>query len=224
MQYEDIHLSDVQQYALFRQFYTAGDYVSALNLLSSNPQLDLKAIIADNLNTLSEQVYGMENVYYVEVEDYLNNLLNTAQANAEDFISRGEYDPTQQYQVNNHVYYNNNVYFCIKEPPIGTDPTNTEYWLYLGLFGQNGKDSLSNVNFRGQWSQLLTYNVNDCVYIGRTFYWAKQTNSNQSPTVVDSQYWGVLFTVPDSQQVVVSIDDPTATLNTGDFWWKVTQT
>ena len=219
MQFEDIHLSDTQLYALFRQYYVAGNYAEALNVLSQNPQLDLKAVTADNLNELSERVYGMENVYYVEVEQYLSNLLQSMQTDVNNLANENQYSATQQYYENNFVYYNNDVYFCIKEPPIGTDPTNTTYWLYLGLFGENGKIGLSNLTFMGQWDANTSYVENQVVYVDYTFYWALQDNQGQDPTTESSEYWGVLFTLQ-PQQIITTITYPT-NQNDNDFWFQV---
>ena len=219
MQFEDIHLSDAQLYTLFRQYYKNGAYQEALNVLAQNPQLDLKAITADNLNELSERVYGMENVYYVEVEQYLTNLLQSMQTDVNNLSNQNQYSTTQQYYENNFVYYNDEVYFCIKEPPIGTDPTNTTYWLYLGLFGRNGKFGLSNLTFAGLWNTNTVYTTNQVVYIGYTFYWALQDNQGQDPTTESSEYWGVLFTVQ-PQQIVTDTNQP-ENQNPNDFWFQI---
>lgn len=219
MQFEDIHLSDAQLYTLFRQYYKNGAYQEALNVLAQNPQLDLKTITADNLNELSERVYGMENVYYVEVEQYLANLLQSMQTDANNLSNQNQYSVAQQYYENNFVYYNNEVYFCIKEPPIGTDPTNTTYWLYLGLFGQNGKFGLSNLTFTGLWNTNTLYTTNQVVYIGHTFYWALQDNQGQNPSTQPSTYWGVLFTVK-SQRIIVDSVQP-SDLQAEEFWFQV---
>lgn len=219
MQFEDIHLSDVQLYALFRQYYTAGNYTAALNVLSSNPQLDLKAITADNINELSERIYGMENVYYVEVEQYLANLLQSMQTDVNNLSNQNQYNATQQYYENNFVYYNNEVYFCIKEPPIGTDPTNTTYWLYLGLLGKDGLYGLTNLTFVGPWDINTLYTTNQVVYVDYTFYWALQDSQGQDPTTESSEYWGVLFTV-DFQKIIVSDSTPENS-KTNDFWFQI---
>ena len=219
MQFEDIHLSDAQLYTLFRQYYTAGNYTGALNILSSNPQLSLKAITADNLNELNERVYGMENVYYVEVEQYLENLLQSMQVDVNNLSNQNQYNASQQYYENNFVYYNNEVYFCIKEPPIGTVPTNQEYWLYLGLFGEKGNIGLTNLLFVGPWSNDTLYTTNQVVYINYTFYWALQNNQGQNPTAEQSEYWGVLFTVQ-PQEIVASSTVP-ENQNANDFWFQI---
>lgn len=220
MQFEDIHLSDAQLYTLFRQYYTQGAYAEALNVLASNPQLDLKAVTADNLNELSERVYGLENVYYTEVEDYLSNLLQSMQTQVNNLSNQNQYSATQQYYPNNFVYYNDEVYFCVQEPPVGTLPTNTTYWLYLGLLGITGKGGISGLTFTGEWNSGTTYKANDVTYVGTTFYYALQGSTGQQPTGGETDvYWGILFSVT-PQQVVVNATQPT--LNTNDIWFQVT--
>lgn len=219
MQFEDIHLSDTQLYTLFRQYYSSGAYTQALNVLTSNPQLDLKVIVADNLNELSERVYGLEDVYYTEVEEYLANLLQSMQTDVNNLSNQNQYSATQQYYPKNFVYYNSNVYFCLKEPPVGTDPTNTTYWLHLGLFGKPGKFGLSNLTFAGFWDTNTVYTENQVVCLGYTFYWALQNNQGQNPTAESSEYWGILFTV-EPQQIVASQSTPEGQ-NTNDFWFQI---
>lgn len=220
MQFQDIHLSDAQLYTLFRQYYKNGAYQEALNLLAQNPQLDWKGITADNLNKLSEQVYGIENLYYVDVEEYLANLLQSMQTDVDNLANLHEYDPTQQYYENNFVFYNNEAYFCIQEPPIGTLPTNTTYWLYLGLFGGKGNYGITNLTFVGPWNINTLYTTNQVVYIDKTFYWAIQSSQGQDPsTDTSNTYWSVLFTVQ-PQQIIVDQAQPVG-LNTNDFWFQV---
>lgn len=221
MQFQDLHLSDTQLYALFRQYYTQGNYQGALNVLSQNPQLDLKAIIADNLNDLSERIHGLENVYYVEVEDYLTTLLNDTQAKINNLSNQNQFDATKEYEVMNFVYYNDEVYFCIQKPPVGTLPTDTTYWLHLGLFGEKGIGGMSNLVFVGEWDSLNEYNANEVVFLDNTFYWALQNTQGQAPDPSGSTaYWGIMFSVP-IQKVVVASFDPSTQLATNDFWWQI---
>lgn len=219
MQFEDIHLSDAQLYTLFRQYYKNGAYQEALNILSQNPQLDLRAIIADNLNELRERVYGLEDVYYIEVEKYLTDLLQSMQTDVDNLSNQNQFNAAKQYYENNFVYYNGEVYFCIKEPLIGTLPTDQTYWLYLGLFGQDGKYGLINLTFVGSWDTATAYTKNQVVYIDKTFYWALQDNQGQDPSTQPSTYWGVLFTVK-PQRIIVDGIQP-SDLQAEDFWFQV---
>lgn len=219
MKFEDIHLSDLQLYTLFRQYYKNGAYQEALNILSQNHQLNLKGILADHLNDFNERVYGMENVYYVEVEEYLTSLLQSMQIDVNNLSNQNQYNETKQYYENNFVYYNDEVYFCIKEPPIGTNPTNQEYWLYLGLFGKNGLYGLINLDFVGQWDANTVYTTNQVVYIDYTFYWALQDNQGQDPTIDSNEYWDVLFTA-EVQKISTNLKQPIEQ-NINDFWFQI---
>lgn len=219
MQFEDIHLSDTQNYNLFKQYYAQGNYTAALNLLRQNPSLDTKATIAENLNDLGERLYGFENEYYTEVEDYLSNLYDRLGTDVNNLSNQNQYSATQQYYPKNFVYYNDDVYFCISQPPIGTLPTNTTYWLHLGLLGNQGEGALSNLTFKGQWSGTAQYSANDVVYVGYTFYYALQSNVGQQPSSGGDSNWGVLF-VAQVQQAEVAVSQPSG-LNTGDLWFQI---
>lgn len=216
MQYQDIHLSDSQLFTLFKQYFSNGNYTQALNILSQNPQLDTKKIVAETINDFNERLLGFENEYYTEVEQYLSKLLINMQTDVNSLSNRNEYDGGIQYFPKNFVFYNDEIYFCTQEPPIGTLPTDTRYWLYLGLKGENGHNSLINMNFKGLYSNSVDYNKYDIVYQGLTFYYAIQNNINQP--LDDSNYWGILFeTSP--QQVITNSIMP-VNINSKDFWWQ----
>ena len=213
MQFQDIHISDTQLYNLFQQYFSAGNYTQALNILSQNSQLINKIINAETINDLSERLSGFENEYYTEVEQYLSQLLANMQTDVNNLSNRNEYDSAIQYFPKNFVFYNDEIYFCTQEPPIGTLPTDAQYWLYLGLKGENGHNSLINMNFKGLYSNSVDYNKYDIVYQGLTFYYA---NINQP--LDDSNYWGILFeTSP--QQVITNSIMP-VNINSKDFWWQ----
>lgn len=216
MQFQDIHISDTQLYNLFQQYFSTGNYTQALNILSQNSQLINKIINAETINDLSERLSGFENEYYTEVEQYLSQLLTNMQTDVNNLSNQNEYSTTVQYQVKNFVYYNNEVYFCTTTPSIGTLPTNTQYWLYLGLKGKNGQNSLVNMNFKGLYSDTTNYNTYDIVYQDTIFYYAIQDNIGQPLT--DTTYWGVLFETS-SQQVITSSTVPIV-INPKDFWWQ----
>lgn len=216
MQFQDIHISDTQLYNLFRQYFSVGNYTQALNILSQNSQLTNKIVNAEIINDLSERLSGFENEYYTEVEQYLSQLLADMQTEVDNLSNQNEYSATVQYRVKNFVYYNNEIYFCTLTPPVGTLPTNTQYWLYLGLKGKTGQNSLINMTFKGLYSDTTEYNTYDIVYQGNTFYYAIQGSTGQSLT--DTTYWGVLFNAS-IQQVLASSTQPDI-INPKDFWWQ----
>lgn len=62
---------------------------------------------------------------------------------------QGEYDETKTYSFMDRVFYNNNVYEAVTEPPVGTLPTDSSYWAILqerGLKGDKGDPGDSGSN------------------------------------------------------------------------------
>lgn len=66
------------------------------------------------------------------------NLVNTS-------VHLGEYDPTVQYVVNNHVRYNGSTWRCLKDC-VGITPIEGEYWTLVAQRGLDGKGSVTSVN------------------------------------------------------------------------------
>lgn len=219
MRYEDIHISDVSIRQNFINFINAGNFASALKLLEDNPQVTDKSTMAIVFNELRERVFGLENVYYTEVEDYMANLLVQMQDTVNDLNDMGEFDATVEYKERNLVHYDNNYYYCLQNPPVGTLPTNETFWLYLGLRGVRGRDGISNVTFKGQYSDTEQYNANDIVYLGLNFYYAKIPNSGQP--VTNTEYWG-LFLETNAIKILVQAETPGPTdMGANDFWFQI---
>ena len=61
----------------------------------------------------------------------------------------GVYNNTIQYQVNNWVTYTvqgvTQLYICIVQPPLGTAPTNTNYWRTFTVQGEQGASGTHTV-------------------------------------------------------------------------------
>ena len=99
-------------------------------------------------------------------------------------------------------------------------PTDSIYWLYLGLFGKTGNIGLNNLIFVGAWNNDTAYTVNQVVFVDYTFYWAIQSNQGQNPTTdIDNVYWGVLFTVK-PQKIIANVNQP-SNQNTNDIWLQI---
>ena len=219
MRYEDIHISDATIRQNFIQLMNLGSVASALKLLEDNPQLTDKSTMAAVFNELRERIFGLENVYYTEVEDYMSNLLVQMQDTVDDLVDMGEFDATVEYKERNLVYYNNEYYYCLQNPPVGTLPTNNLFWLYLGLRGTRGVDGITNMTFKGQYLETESYQPNDIVYSGLNFYYAKVASTGQP--VTDESYWGV-FIKTNAVKILVQAEAPTETqLETNDFWFQI---
>lgn len=187
---QDIQIPDVSIRNSFKSLMANGQYSQALDLLQQNlPQLEGKAYLAELLNRLSTNIGVLQDNYVVKVEEYLSGLLSDYNDLINNFIARGVWNSQIEYNIYNFVVYNNSIYMCIQNPPVGTEPTNTTYWLSLGLQGEEGSPGV-NVNLLYNWSPATNYQINDVVVYNGVFYCATAPNINSVPSDLTS--W-VLF-------------------------------
>lgn len=202
---QDIQIPDVSIRNSFKSFMSNGQYSQALDLLQQNlPQLEGKAYLAELLNRLSTNIGVLQDNYFVEVEEYLSGLLSNYNTLIDNFIAKGAWNSQVEYTTYNFVVYNNSIYMCIQNPPVGTEPTNTTYWLFLGLQGEEGTPGV-NVNLRYNWSSALNYQINDVVVYDGNFYCATAPNINSVPTDLTS--W-VLFLNVGEGKINVGVNPP----------------
>lgn len=202
---QDIQIPDVSIRNNFKSLMAEGQYSQALDLLQQNlPQLEGKAYLAELLNRLSINIGVLQDNYFVEVEEYLAGLLSNYNDLINNFITKGTWSSQVEYTIYNFVVYNNSIYMCIQNPPVGTVPTNATYWLSLGLQGEEGVSGV-NVNLRYNWSSALNYQINDVVVYDGKFYCATAPNINSVPTDLTS--W-VLFLNVGEGKINVGVNPP----------------
>lgn len=204
--YQDIQISDVTLSQQFQQYVAAGNYIDALSLLTNNEeQLAGKAYIANVINTITSGILDLESRFKNGVTLFLSNLAiqyNTLIANMKKI---GTWLITAQYMPYNFVIYNQEIYMCIQQPPVGTLPTNTTYWLYLGLRGEQGAPGV-DVTMRYDWNATTAYNPNDLVVYGTNIYVALTANTGVTPGT-SSATW-LLFLVSTPGQIFVGTTAP----------------
>lgn len=219
LRYQDIQIPDVQLRTQFQQYFQTGNYAEAIGVLNGNvAQLQGKAFIANTINTITSALLILENYYYEGVTVYLSNLAMQYQTMINNFRKRSNWIGTIQYTPYNFVVYNNNIYMCIQEPPIGTIPTNETYWLFLGLMGPDGKPGV-NVVMEYEWEPTTSYQKNDLVVYNGLIYVALKDNTGIVPgTDVANNTW-LVFIMFDKGQIYVGPNPPTA-LNDNTIWFK----
>ena len=196
--YQDIQIPDASLQQQLQQYWAIGQYSQALSLLSTNAtQLQGKAFIADLINILSSGVLDLETRYNTAVPVFLSSLATQYSTLISNFISQGTWNASVQYTPFNFVVYNSEVYMCISQPPTGTVPTDTTYWLYLGLRGEQGAPGI-DVNMRYTWNSANTYNPNDLVVYGTNIYVALVQNTGVTPGS-DSNTWGIFIATAPGQ-------------------------
>ena len=214
---QDIQLADVNLKEQYYNTFLSGDIDGAKNIVTANPQLKTKVLNASNLNNIVNNVLNIEQYYYTDFEFKMAEELVNFQLSIDELIYTTLYNDGLQYEINNIVSYNDELYFCILKPLIGTLPTNTTYWLYLGLKGDKGVPSLS-VNYVGNWSSLVTYNQYDMVVYDNKLYISKNTNVNSIPSGSTTNWYMAMQTI--QKGIYVSPSGAQGT-TIGDIWMEI---
>lgn len=189
---QDIQISDVNLQQQYWQYFQNGQYTEALTLLSNNAtQLEGKAFIANLCNVVATGITKVENDYNNAVPLFLSNLSAQYFSLINNFINKEIWNGDNEYKPYNFVLYNDDIYLCIAPAPVGTLPTDTNYWILLGLRGKTGAPGI-DVNMRYQWNNTNTYNINDLVVYGTTIYVALVQNTGVTPGT-DETIWGVFL-------------------------------
>ena len=187
MRYQDIQVPDQQLYNEFVEAFKNGNYPTALSILNDNPQLATKSFTKEVLNDATEILSylqtDMDSILNMDLEEtatQLNKMID-------QFEDVQEYSSTKTYQKFNFVTYNNKIYFCLLDDTKGIAPTNTSYWVLVGLQGQRGADG-TGLMMKFDWRNDISYSRLDTVTYNETWWVATQTNIGQTPSS-SSPYW-----------------------------------
>lgn len=216
--YQDIQAQDV---ALRNQFVTAwlsGNYGQAFNIVQNNPQVKSKAFVAECFNNMFTAVKVLENYFYSGVTEEFSILLTEFNEALNEFVSKSSWDSSVEYMVGNFVVYNNAIYLCIVNNN-NIIPTNTQYWVYLGLRGERGAPYI-NAQIKYQWNSSIEYAIHDVVIIDNVLYIATASSTNQYPPVA-TNYWEILVTLPKPKIVVSSTPPSGNMLYDGMIWCEI---
>lgn len=215
---QDINLSDIELRTRYYGLMSAGMIDEAKLMIVSYPQLKGKVLNSEMLNQFVDSVLELEQNYYTEVEDFLLEQRNDFQLSIDELVYIGEYDNLTQYEVNNFVVYGDNIYFCYVIPPIGTLPTNEDYWIELNLKGERGLLSLG-VQFVGLWDVTRTYREKEMVIYQNKMYVSKKSGVGNIP--LDHEYWIVAIDNK-PQSIYVGVEEPKH-MQVNSLWIKIIQ-
>lgn len=207
----------IQQYQAAMQ---AGNTTLANQILSQIPQGTQKIITATDLNKLSQAILAIERFYLTDIEPYIDNLQESWIATIGQFSYKGNWASGTSYTTNNLVSYTvsgiNLVYIAISAPPVGTPPTNTQYWRLLTIQGLQG-DSGEGLSYREEWVNSNSYAINDAVTYNGAIWMAIQPNQNIEPSS-NSQYWKLVMNL---ETTAYPIQDTVPTnLQVGGLWFN----
>lgn len=217
MRVQDIHYTDQPLKEAFVKKFLAGDLAGAFDILKNNKQLDDKKFIAEVLNYVGTALQTIQNYYYENVEDYLLDLNNNFNVLINNFIKKDNYKDNIVYSKNNFVLYNGEVYLYINDASTsGNKPTDTNYWVYIGLRGDKGNYGIG-VTMKYTWSEQITYNPLDVVYYKGIYYVAKKQNTDIIPTD-DKVNWEIFLK---TRPAFIAITKEASMLVNGMVWFEI---
>lgn len=218
---DDMHLSNSE---LFQNYYNdvASRNISGANqIIENNDQLQNQITDSDNVNKLIERVNSNEQQIKTDVDEYLQDQLNAFQDLINQTKVAGEFNAATQYKLHNLVYYQDKGYYAYKTPPIGTLPTDTNYWLEYDIRGLKGYGGI-NLNYRFTWDADIQYQVMDCVVYQNKLWFANQPNKGAPPTLAHYPWLPIMMPL-EPVKAQISTTQPTIAMSTGDFWFKITK-
>jgi len=216
--FQDINTEDVIFKNDFSFKFKNGDLNGAFDILEDNPQLDSKSFVAEVINFISNTLYSIEEDYYSNTDEYLDDLSDKFQLVIDNYRYIGSWDSSVTYRIYNIVTNSNKYYMYINPVPTsGNSLSNTYYWMEFNLKGQNGADGIG-IDFKGTWDSSVTYNSLDGVYYNGGIWCSKATNTNQAPSI-SSSYWENVVTFLQAQ-IMSGSSEPTNKYN-GLIWIEI---
>ena len=216
---DDMHLSSRDLFLNYYYAMQSNNTSSANSNLLNNPSLANQITNSQNVNYLINGVNEREIEPKRDIDYYLDKLYQDFLVMINNTRVRGDFDLTVQYYPHNLVYYNGKGYYVLKEPPIGTLPTNTEYWLEFDIRGFQGYGGL-DLNLKFNWDNTIPYKKGDIVIYRNKMWYALADNTNYEPNL--NHYPWVIISMPKmANKTPIQRATPTG-YDTGDFWFQIT--
>lgn len=216
---DDMHLSSQNK---FLEYYVAmqNNNISAVNnVLENNPDLANQIIESNNINDLINAVNESEIIPKNDIDYYLEKKLKEFQNMIDNTKIRGNFDSSIQYYPHNFVYYQNKGYYAKETPPIGTLPTDGNYWVEYDIRGFQGYGGI-DLNLKFDWISTVNYKVGDVVVYKNRLWYALADNTNVAPNL--NHYPWVVISLPQTpNKTPIQKNEPTVGYSQGDFWFKI---
>ena len=217
---DDMHLSSQ---SLFLDYYNAmqTNNISLANqILMDNPELINQITNAGNINYLITGVNEREIEPKDDIDNYLDKLFQDFTNAINNTRVVGAFSSSIQYEIGNLVYYQSKGYYAYQKPPIGTLPTNKNYWLEYDIRGLQGYGGVSNLNYVGLWDGSLNYNPGDVVIYQNKMWMANAVNTAFPPNL-NHYPWDLIMMPAQQRKTPIQKDTPYG-YDEGNFWFQVT--
>lgn len=220
MTFLNIVASDGPLIAQYQAAMEAGNQTQANQILAQIPQGTQKIMTAVTLNQLSQAMLAIERFYKTDIEPHIQTQQENWLTIINQFSYQGVWESGTSYVVNNLVSYTvsglNLVYIATSTPPVGTAPTNTQYWRLLTIQGQQGVSG-EGLSYRQEWNGSTQYATNDAVTYDGALWMALQASQNRLPDA-NPQYWQLVMNL---ETVTYPIQDTVPTnLQVDGLWFN----
>lgn len=214
MLYQDIQIFDVDLRNQFLEYWFAGQYTQAFNLLQEE-QIDTKAFVARCYNLVAQAIAKSQTQYDTDVTNYLLRMLNLLNKEINALVYRGAYDSSKTYAVGNLVKIDDEIYLCTAIDL--NNIANPYLWYKVGLVGDTGAYGI-DATYRGEWSTGATYTQRDLVYYNQAMYYC---NGNAPVGVApdSSNYWDYFLNLQ-LASILIGATRPTDSNYNGAIWLK----
>ena len=199
----------------YYRLYQANDMQGMTNLINSNPRLMLALFNADKYNKLKDTLEAQGRLYKSDIQQYIMTVVH----------NRGSWNNITKYRQYDLVSYpvQGAEQWFVAIPidgkydiPIGTLPTNTDYFVPQTMRGEQGASGVG-LSFKKNYDPLIPYNKDDCVTYNNILWAATKPSLNQTPSDI-SQYWTKAMELP--KQIITSSEQPQDQV-TGDVWLEI---
>ena len=210
--YKDVDITVKPFIDKYCQYYNNNDFASIQELLNLHPELNNYILNAKSLQRSHDGNIAVQRFCEGYYKDYVVHVMKF----------KGDFDPTAKYTKYNVVKYvvdgGIQTYIAISDNdiPIGTLPTNEDFWYCATMRGEQGASGLG-LSVRGIWDSLTPYYVNDCVSWNNSLWYATIEHTNKVPNDL-STYWEKVADLPNP--IIVSTTQPEAQ-NVGDIWCEI---
>lgn len=219
---DDMHLSSKDT---FMDFYIAmknNNIGKAQSILDNNPDVANQIMNSENINYLIDILNARELEPKTDIDYFLENLYQLFLKMINDTRIVGEYDTNTQYYIHNFVLYQNKYYYALKTPPIGTVPTNKEYWMEYDIKGFQGYGGITNLNYLGNWDSTINYKPYDVVIYQNRLWYAIDNNISYPPNL-NHYPWNPIIFPAQPVKTPIQKEQPLTGYSEGDFWFQITQ-
>ena len=179
----DLTLDLLELSTQYNSLISSKKFNEASKLLIDNPSLNKIYFNAEKYNKLIDSIRATQRLYKNDVQMYILELVK----------NKGVFSSTTKYAKYNVVtYYDSQVYMCISSDcPLGTPPTNTDYWYPLSIKGEKGVGI--GLSYDGVWKSNFTYNKDSCVTYNNVLYASVIDNNIGKTPSQNSSYWSLVF-------------------------------